>query len=140
MEKTYNLNGFYLHVNFEPQLIRINTAAELNKYLTEDIDLRTTVLANIIKNDYLLFFDKPLRISSKSIVIEIWGHAFAGYVARLIERKLPINLVRKLAKFVLNRSDRIDCGERTVDTNRIVWDLLASFKPLILCFLPRKMK
>ena len=140
MEKTYDLNDCIVHVTFEPKVIRVQHPEELDKYLQKDIDLRTTVLANLIKTDYELFFHTPLRISSPSLVVEIWAHAFAGFIAKWIKKKFNFGLAKRLSNFVINKSHRIDCGERSVDSNRIVWDILSHFKQSILWFIPKRMK
>ena len=140
MEKTYKLSGHKLLVIFHEQLIQIKNPNALKKILSEDIDLRSEILVNHIKQDYFLFIGRELKIENDSLIIEIWGHAFASHFAKAIKNLISLKLIEDAAEFIIKKSDVIDCGELEVDTNRKFWDILAHFKGIILAFLPKKMK
>lgn len=137
MEKVYELNGYKLLVVFEDKLVRIKKPKALQKFLSEDIDLRSIVLVNYIKQDYFIFIGKELEIENNSLIIEIWAHVYASYFAKAMKNLINLKLVEKAADFIINRSDTIDCGENDVDSNRKFWDIIAKFKGLILNFLPK---
>lgn len=139
-KKTYHLNGCELHVRFLEKLISIEKPEELNKYLASDIQYRTQTLASFIKSDYFKFFDKELKITEKSIIVEIWGHVFVSHIAKRFKTIIPIYPAKRFADFIIKRCNKIDCGERSIDSNRFVWDLLSAFKPFILFFIPKRFK
>ena len=140
MEKIYELSGHKLLVCFEEKLIRIKEPKEIQKFLSQDIEMRSTVFVNYIKQDYQNFIGKELSITNDSIIIEIWGHVYASYFARAMKNLISLNLLTDFADFIINRSDIIDCGESDVDSNRKFWDVLANFKGIILSFLPKRIK
>ena len=139
-EKNYKLSGQKILVVFDLQLIQIKKPKALQKFLSSDIEYRSEVLVNYIKQDYFLLFDKELAITNDSLIVEIWGHVYASYFARAMKNLIKLKLVEDFADFIINRSDTIDCGETEVDSNRKFWDVLASFKGIILTFLPKKIK
>ena len=138
MEKQYELNNCKLLVCFEDRLVRIKKPRTLQKYLSEDIESRSTILVDHIKADYLVHFKKELFIDSDSLIIEIWGHVYASYFAKATKNLIKLKLVEDAADFIINRSDTIDCGESEVDSNRKFWDVLANLKGMILVFLPNR--
>jgi len=139
-EKIYELSGHELLVIFDEKLIRIKKPKALQKFLSLDIDNRSEVLVNYIKQDYFLLMGKELAITNNSLIIEIWGHVYASYFARAMKNLIKLQLVEHAADFIITRSDTIDCGESEVDSNRKFWDVLANFKGIILTFLPKNMK
>lgn len=140
MEKKYELNGHKLLVVFHDKIIQIKKPRALKKFLSEDIELRSQVLVNYIKQDYFNFTGKELMVSNDSMIIEIWGHIFASHFAKAMKNLIKLKLVEDAADFIIKRSDYIDCGENEVDLNRKFWDLFANFKNLIIAFLPKKIK
>lgn len=139
-EKEYKLNGHHILVIFNDRLVRIKHPKALQKFLSEDIEHRSAVLVNSIKQDYFLLMGKELSIEKDSMIIEIWGHAFASYFAKALKNLVQLKLVESISDFVIKRSDTIDCGESEVDSNRKFWDVFASFKGVILTFLPKRIK
>lgn len=140
MEKTYELSGHKLLVLFNDKIIQIQKPRTLKKFLSEDIELRSEILVNYIKQDYFNFIGKELIITNDSMIIEIWGHIFASHFAKAMKNLISLKLVENAADFIIKKSDYIDCGESDVDLNRKFWDILASFKELIIAVLPKKMK
>ncbi len=139
-EKTYELNGFSLPVVFKDRVVQIDGSADLQDFLSEDIDNRTLVLITLIKSDYLLHSNQALAIDDDSMIVEIWGHVYASHFADAIKNLVQLKLIDQMADFVIHRADTIDCGERDIDSNRVFWDLLSNFKGLILDFLPKSTK
>jgi len=137
LEKTYELSGCKLVVSFKQQLIRIASPQALQKFLSQDIELRSKILVNYIKQDYLNFIGKELAVSNNSIIIEIWGHVYASYLAKSVKKLIRLKLIQPTLNLIIERSDTIDCGEKEVDSNRWIWDLLAHFKWMILKLIPK---
>lgn len=138
-EKIYELCDCKLLVVFETQLIRIKTPKALKKFLSKEIDARSTLLVDQIKQDYVSLMGKELEITADSMVIEIWGHVYASYLAKAIKNLIQLQLIEHVADFIIDRSDVIDCGESDIDSNRKFWDLLANFKGIVLNFLPKRL-
>jgi hypothetical protein len=139
-EKQYDLNNCRLIVHFDHRLVRIAGPNALQKFLSKDIETRSEVLVNAIKMDYLLLFDHELAVSNDSMIVEIWGHVYASYFAKAMKNLIKLKLVEGFADFIINRSDTIDCGEDEIDHNRKFWDILATFKGIILTFIPKRVK
>ncbi|KQC01449.1 hypothetical protein [Pedobacter sp. Hv1] len=139
-EKVYELNGCKLVVVFATQLVSIKEPKALKKYLSKDIDARSTVFVSQIKQDYLNFIGESLSITNDSMVIEIWGHVYASHLAKAARNLVQLQLIESFADFVIKRSDTIECGESEIDSNRVFWDVLANFKGIILNFLPKRLK
>lgn len=137
MEKIYELSGCRLVVSFEQRLIRIASPQALQKFLSQDLELRSKILVDHIKLDYLNFVGKELAISNNSITIEIWGHVYASYLTKSVRRLIKLKFIQSTTDLIIKRSDTIDCGEKGVDSNRWLWDLLAKFKGLILKLIPK---
>jgi hypothetical protein len=140
LEKIYELHGHQLTVRFSEKVVQLSDPKALRKFLSIDIDLRSNILVNTIKSDYLNIIGKELAIKNDSLVVEIWGHVFAGNLARAIKKLIRLKPIENAANFVIHRSDTIDCGENEVDSNRKIWDVMANFKGLILFFLPKRLK
>lgn len=140
MEKHYELNDCKLAVTFSRQLVRIEGSKALRKFLSRDIENRSEVLVNTIKMDYFQLFDVELAIKNDSLIIEIWGHVYAAYFARAMEKLIQLKVIDDMADFILKRADTIDCGESEIDSNRVFWDILSNFKPIILQFIPKRIK
>jgi hypothetical protein len=79
MEKKYELSDCELVVVFREKLIQIPDYQALLKFLSRDIEARSSVFANAIKVDYLALYHKELDVSNDSMIVEIWGHVFASY-------------------------------------------------------------
>lgn len=140
MEKVYELNNCRLVVAFTKKLIIIKEPKALKKYLSKDIDARSIVLANLIKQDYLDLMGTELDITVDSMVIEIWGHVYASHFAKAMKNLIKLQLVEDFADFIIKRSDTIECGESEIDSNRRFWDILSNFKGAVLSFLPKRLK
>jgi hypothetical protein len=140
MEKQYDLSGYKISVFFDRKLIRISGPTALKQFLSKDLEARSAVLVNAIKTDYVRLFNSDLKISDDSMIIEIWGHVYASYLARAMKDLIRLKLIETAADFILKRSDTIDCGEAGIDENRKLWDAMENFKDVILHFLPKRIK
>jgi len=138
MDKVYELRNCDIKVGLDEGLIRIYSDKALWRHLDGEVALRTLELVKVIKTDYQKEFDKSLKISDNSLMVEIWAHVYSDYFGLLIKRNLKIKWIQNLIQKGIERAEIIDCGEKKFDTNRWVWDFLAHFKPVISLFLPKK--
>ncbi len=140
MKKIYEWSDCRIGVDFRDKLIRIHEPEALERYLSTDLVNRSAILVKYIKMDYAQLMKQELDITDDSMIVEIWGHVYASYLAKGIKNLVQLNMVDNVADFVLKRSDIIDCGESEIDSNRKFWDIIARFKGVILKFLPNEVK
>ncbi|WP_051691878.1 hypothetical protein [Pedobacter borealis] len=139
MDKIYELAGNKIKVGLEPQLIRVYSNAQLWTYLDGKADARFELLINTIKADYEQHFGKALAISNASLIVEILVHVYCDYLGLSFNRMVQIKWIQALVKKLLKRAEVVDCGEKGVDSNRWVWDLLASSKSFFIWILPKNL-
>jgi len=139
MDKVYELEEHKIKVGLEPQLIRVYSNAELWKYLDGKANERFDLLVNTVKADYAQKFGKALVISNDSLIVEILVHVYCDYLGLSFNRIVKIKWIQTLVKKLLKRAEVVDCGEKSVDSNRWVWDLLASSKSLFIAILPKNL-
>lgn len=137
MDRIYKLDNCSIKVSVEEGIIRLKSDKDLWSYLDIEVVKQTEKLINVIKSDYKIKFNKPLKIVDKSLMVEIWAHVYCDYYGLLIHRNIKIKWVRKLVMKGLERAALIDCGERKIDSNRWIWDFLSNFKRPISWFLPK---
>ena len=138
MERSYCIEGYWIRVVLRDGLIQIFNDENLQGLLEQDLIARTAALVASVKADYAEKMKKPLAVSEDSLVVEIWAHVYAERFTVALKQAIDLPLVEEMADFVIHRSEVIDCGERSKDSNRFVWDLLASFKAFLAPFLPEK--
>ena len=142
MDKIYELKGNKIKVELEHQLIRVYSNAQLWAYLAGKADVRLErfeLLVNTIKADYEQHFGKKLAISNASLIVEILLHVYCDYLGLCFNRIVQIRWIQDFVKKLLKRAEVVDCGEKEVDSNRWVWDLLAGSKSLFINILPKKL-
>ncbi|RBQ03289.1 hypothetical protein [Pedobacter miscanthi] len=139
MEKIYDLLGNKISVALEPKLIRVYSNAALWKYLDGMANSRFELIVNTIKADYEKEFDKPLDISTNSLIVEILVHVYCDYLGLSFNRIVRVKWIQNLVEKLLKRAEVVDCGEKSVDSNRWVWDLLAGSKSLFIRMLPKNL-
>jgi len=137
MEKVYELRNCNIKVCLNDGLIRIYSTNALWHYLDGAVKFRTVELVKFIKNDYQKEFNKSLKISDNSLMVEIWAHVYSDYFGLLVKKYLKIKWIQNLLQKGIERAEIIDCGEKQLDTNRWVWDFLSHFKTIISLFLPK---
>lgn len=139
MDKIYELAGNKIKVGLEPQLIRVYSNAQLWAYLDGKADASFELLINTIKADYEQHFGKALAISNASLIVEVLVHVYCDYLGLSFNRIVKIKWIQALVKKLLKRAEVVDCGEKEVDSNRWVWDLLASSKSIFIWILPKNL-
>ncbi len=139
MEKNYELAGEQIKAGLEPQIIRVYSNAALWQYLSVTPQIRFNQLVNTIKADYETEFGQALAIGNRSLIVEILVHVYCDYLGLSFNRLVKVKWIQNLVKKLLKRAEVVDCGEKGVDGNRWVWDLLAPFAPLFIKLLPENM-
>ncbi|QNN44168.1 hypothetical protein [Pedobacter roseus] len=139
MDKTYDLLGSKIKVALEPQLIRVYSNAALWQFLDGKADSRFSLMVDVVKADYQQHFGKALSISNDSLIVEILVHVYCDYLGLNFNRMVKVKWIQALVKKLLKRAEVVDCGEKGVDSNRWVWDLLAGSKSLFIRMLPKNL-
>lgn len=137
MDKFYEIDNSRIKVSLDDGLIRLRSDKALWIYLDGAAIPQTLKLVKTIKTDYESTFGKALKISDNSLTVEIWAHVYSHYFGLLINRNHKIKWLRKILLKGIERAEIIDCGEKSVDTNRWFWDLISGFKKPISWFLPK---
>ena len=137
MDKIYPIENCNIKICLEVDLIRLNSDAELWRYLNGHVRKRLEVLVNLIKSDYQKEFNANLKISKHSMMVEIWVHICSDYFGLQMLRFVKAKWLRKLLNKGIKRAEVIDCGTRSKDSNRWIWDILASIEPIIFWFGPQ---
>ena len=122
-------------VKFEPQWVRVVTDDALTGYLEQKSRRDAERLAEWILKQYQMLQGYPLKIHRDSLAVEILIHAYMDTISEELEEnaeqsEIPVTVKRLLEKLcgkVQRHTDVIDCGEKEVDSNRLVFDGLSMF-------------
>lgn len=129
-----------ISIRYENKIVRITCNEALTNYLKLPGNGSIPLAEHILKT-YESYFHKPLEITLHSLAVEILGHVYAdkfGASLNHISEHFSgeqMNLLHNLAEKLLERTSVIDCGEKSVDNNRFVWDFLEPFHSLIYLLL-----
>ncbi|WP_167958654.1 hypothetical protein [Anaerosporobacter faecicola] len=125
---------------YSDKMVHINCDETLMNYLALPGN-GAVELAKYIKESYKREKGVELAITVDSLAIEILAHAYLDQFADTIEKlnnkisKKKKNEVVRVMEKIKDRTEIIDCGERSVDNNRFVWDLLKPLAPVIYLML-----
>lgn len=72
-----------------------------------------------VKDHFKRENNRNLKISDRSLVVEIYAHIFPDKIADLI----PFGI----GDIIQEKTEVIDCGEEGFDSNRFLWDFIADF-------------
>ena len=81
-------------------------------------------LSDRILAAYRAEYGNELKISRESLAIEIYMHYVVRHISRKLEKHFRKN---RLIQLALQRPEIIDCGEKTKDNNRFIWDCMTFF-------------
>lgn len=114
-------NNFFVNVNIETKkVIRINNDDDLSRTIDA---LGYDKIAEKLINFYNSNYRDSIKISQKSLAIEIQGHFIPDTIInKLLEFQLP-KPIEDFEKKIKSHTEVIDCGESDVDSNRWIWDL-----------------
>ncbi|MCR5294012.1 MAG: hypothetical protein K6E30_02400 [Lachnospiraceae bacterium] len=131
-----------IHVSYHHRIVRIRTDEVLLGALSRNSAGVYAAAEHILKT-YEAHMGETLKISRDSLAAEILLHAYLDAFFRRLEgtvcRKAGAGklLNRPIARLIRS-TEVIDCGEREVDGNRIVFDVLAPFGGFICRVLGKK--
>lgn len=113
---------------------------EVMEEFLENVENGVLALAEFVLQEYQRRMDKPLDITKDSLAIEIIIHVYADNIAENLQM-LPEEHGGKIRSILGALGDKarthtqtIDCGEQSVDSNRLIWDGLVPFKHIIYGF------
>lgn len=131
---TYQYDFHNIGIRCIDRFILVENKEALKKFLKEP-GTGSMQLALEMKKMYQKEFGKEIQITQTSLAIEILGHVYAEKLAKII-KLLPFPTsfmasIRKAMDDIQKHTDVIDCGEKEVDSNRVVWDRLENHADLI---------
>lgn len=125
-----------ISICYEEKIVRVRTDAALMAFLAEP-GRGAEALAGHIAARYCEKLGCALEITGRSLAVELLAHAYCDALllrmAALAE-KLPGQLgtrLKQAAGQLQQHTDIIDIGEKSVDSNRWLFDDLAPFYPVI---------
>ena len=116
-----------IELSYTGKAVHLTTNDALMQYLRQKGN-GSMPLSQAILADYADTFGQPLRITARSMATELLIHAYLdGVFARWVAfgKKHPGGNFLKTAERLKNATTVIDMGERSVDTNRWIFDLLS---------------
>lgn len=131
MKKDITIKDKTVTVLFHPNSIGIVSNDGLFELVKQLPETATAEFINAIKKEYYDMYNKDFNVSDDSITVEIWGHIFAEQFASAIRSLTNIKLIDSLADKINLHCKIINIGEKEHDSNRFVWDGLATVKPAI---------
>lgn len=116
------------------RFIQVENKKALLEYL-EQPGNRAMMLAKEMKNRYKKERGTDINITQTSLAIEVVGHLYAGELSKLSAlvpgpKELKAEL-KKFTKEIQKHVDIIDCGEKEVDSNRVIWDSLEKYAKIV---------
>ena len=132
----WNTEFHKISVRADDKFARIKADKALKNYLMIPGN-GSLKLADFILNYYDETMKKSLEIKRHSLAIEILAHTYADTFAKAISllcknsQNSVFQKALKAMKEIEGHTEIIDCGERSVDSNRHVWDSLEPFHTLI---------
>ena len=133
-----------IHVLYRHQAVHVRADRALLEHMRRGVTgtrkghmLPALEIARYIKKKYADHFHEELQISDHSLALELMIHMTAFMGGRSLDRGLSYlhlseqNPVRRFVRYVADHVEVIDCGEKAIDTNRFVFDIAASIRPLV---------
>lgn len=130
-------------VCYEPKIVRITTDGALMRYLAQPGRGSQELSAHILAR-YEALLGQALEISEASMATEILIHAYLDALflhQKELSQHLPGGLGRKLLSLagrLQAHTTVIDVGERSVDTNRHIFDALSPYYGVLCAILGKK--
>lgn len=118
---------------FSDKTVHVQNDEVLKNWLAEPGE-QSLVLAAELKDAYHQTFGQALGITTDSLAVELLGHVFVDEVADKagqFSQQLGAGLMQSFFEKLTAHTEIIDCGEKSVDSNRLVWDALTPFKGVI---------
>ena len=131
-----------IKVTYKDKTVHVYCDEVMRKFLHER-ENGSLELAEYILKEYQCRMGKPLAIRRDSLAIEIIAHVYADNIAEYLQdlpeehSNILCETIGKLGGKARVHTQTIDCGERSEDNNRFIWDGLEPFKDLI-CGIEKK--
>lgn len=122
-----------IRVEYVDHKVRIENNTNLSDFLKTE-SAGSLTLAKRLKEMYKTRTGKTLNINTNSLAIEILAHVYPDKVGKAINgvSGVPQAIKNLINKYILQRTDIIDCGEEGYDDNRGYWDILAGLGLVIV--------
>lgn len=124
MDYQWNTTFQKIGLVWEPGIVRVKSDRLLMEYLAAGKRAAAKKLSKHAIAEYRRIYGKELKISERSLACEIYWHYYMWKKALFYEER---HGKKRATSWVLYHMDVIDCGERAVDNNRFLWDLLSVF-------------
>lgn len=137
-----NTNFHNISITYDKKWARIKVDSNLFNFLSLPGNGSLSLADHILK-EYQEIYNIPLDISRDSLAIEILAHTYAEAFSNAlttIGKKLPNDKLKALLDIlekIKEHTEIIDCGEKSVDSNRNIWDMLEPLHTLIYLALGR---
>ena len=109
-------------LQMKERVVRVVNDETLITFLKTEKHKGARELARFILVEYRQRFGSELKITERSLACEIYWHYYCLDKAASYERR---HGKRKFTSWLIRHIDISDCGEKSVDTNRFVWDILS---------------
>ncbi len=116
-----------IRVGFDDCAVHIASDDHLKAFLKNGSHA-SYVLAHAVLTHYRELFGKPLSISRRSLAAEIRLHALSHDLFTALEKKSVFasdGLYHRFCRRMIRSAEVIDCGEKHVDGNRFVFDIVS---------------
>ncbi|NFA60695.1 hypothetical protein K8O96_09030 [Clostridium sporogenes] len=103
--------------SYSPKAVHITNDYNLKDYLSTS-SKNSLNIADYAKSNYVLKYSNPIDVTRTSMAIEIIGHVYPDKIAKY----LPFGL----GNIITKHTSIIDIGEKSIDSNRWIWDSIAA--------------
>ncbi|WP_443939159.1 hypothetical protein [Pedobacter sp. MW01-1-1] len=138
MKKYYTFNNQKIGVDLKPKIIRVYSSDALDGFFSQSIESDLNTLISSIQADYTTLYKKELAISNESLFVEILAHVHCEYIGFTLNKNIKWRLFNRFIEKLIARAEIVDCGERKMDSNRWVWDILSFFQSFFVFIFPKK--
>lgn len=133
--KILDIYGYKILVNYTRGIISIDNNQSFQKLMNDIPKSGILELTTQAKRHYFEIYAEAIRITDRSLALEIWGHYFfEKYFStfKVLFKKLGLKSIKNR---LVQATDAFDCGEKAYDSNRLIWDFGAIFYPVISYFI-----
>ncbi len=113
------MSGYKITYGISPKVIHVVNDSELKKFYALKGIKGITELAATLRATYKYQTGKAIEITLLSLTAEIVRHIDVGYIGGILKA-----VTGKDIKNIVRSTNIIDCGEKSVDSNRAVWDAI----------------
>lgn len=133
----------HISISSTEKMVHIQTDTHLMDFLALPKN-GSLQLADYILEHYKTLYKEPLEINRYSLAIEILAHAYIDQFSKVLislseNIKLPvIKNALTLLHNIQSKTEIIDCGELSIDSNRHIWDSLVPYHTAIFALLGKR--